>query len=316
MLKKLLSGLFKAELEALQKEHQSQISELRQETEKALQLQNTLQGEKQTLEQALSQKEQENQTAQNNLIQLEAQLTEMQMVSNQSQAQLEPQLQALQAEKAALEQALAQQKSTAELQGQQTEALAEAQAEIKHLKEELTAHQQQKGFIQGQLRKLETEKEAEIQSLQTQIKELEQRLETSAASVSSPSQSTSAQPARAQKLILIVDDALTTRILQKNMLESAGFQVIMAKDGLEGQALCQESHPDLVITDVEMPKMDGFELTRWIKQSPFRDVPVLMVTSHADPEFQQKGREAGADDFVEKTNFNQKTFVEIVGRHL
>jgi CheY-like chemotaxis protein len=314
MLKKLLSGLFKAELEALQKEHQSQISELRQQTEEALQNQNALRSEKQALEQSLSQKEQENQTVQNNRDQLEAQLAELQRASNQSQAQLEPQLQALQAEKSALEQALAQQKSTAELQGQQSEALAEAQAEIKHLKEELTAHQQQKGFIQGQLRKLETEKETEIQSLQSKIKELEQRLETPTASA--PPQSTSAQPARTQKLILIVDDALTTRILQKNMLESAGFQVIMAKDGLEGQSLCQESHPDLVITDVEMPKMDGFELTRWIKQSPFRDVPVLMVTSHADPEFQQKGREAGADDFVEKTNFNQKTFVEIVGRHL
>ncbi|MGE3728527.1 MAG: response regulator [Candidatus Sericytochromatia bacterium] len=316
MLKKLLSGLFKAELEALQKEHQSQITELRQQTEEALQAQNTLHSEKQALEQSLKQKEQENQTAQQNLVQLQTQLTDMQNASNQSEAQLAPQLQALEAEKAALEQALAQQKNMSELQGQQGEALTAAQAEISHLKEELNAHQQQKGFMQGQLRKLETEKETEIQRLKAQISELESRLEAALAHVSGPSQDTPSQPERSQKLILIVDDALTTRILQKNMLESAGFQVMMAKDGLEGQALCQEHHPDLVITDVEMPKMDGFELTRWIKQSPFREVPVLMVTSHADPEFQQKGREAGADDFVEKTNFNQKTFVEIVGRHL
>jgi CheY-like chemotaxis protein len=314
MLKKILSGFFKAELDAIQKKHETELLDLHAQAEKSLSEITFLQNENQKTAEKLVHAEQANQTLKQQIALLESQLAEQQK-SSQFQSELGPQLEILKTEKAELETQLSQFQSVNAGLTQNQHALQQALDEVKLLKEEVTAYQQQKGFLQGQLRQLETEKTEQAKVFQEKIKMLETRLKSDAPATPHKGE-VSQESHRQQKLVLIVDDALTTRVLQKNMLESAGFQVIMAKDGLEGQAMCEQNHPDLVITDVEMPKMDGFELTRWIKQSAFRDVPVLMVTSHADPEFQQKGREAGADDFVVKTNFNQKTFVEIVGRHV
>lgn len=115
-----------------------------------------------------------------------------------------------------------------------------------------------------------------------------------------------------RKKALVVDDSITTRTLEKNILESSGFEVKVAKDGLEGTEILQSFNPDIVITDCEMPKMNGYEFTRWIRKSQYRDLPVIMVTSLADNEFKIKGMEAGVDSYIVKGEFNQETFLDTI----
>ena len=118
---------------------------------------------------------------------------------------------------------------------------------------------------------------------------------------------------QSKKKILVVDDSLTTRTLEKNILEFAGFEVVLAKNGIEGKECVEKHIPDLVITDLEMPKWNGFQLTTWIKkESPFANIPVIMVTSLASDEFKQKGMEAGADSYVIKGQFDQKKLLDTI----
>lgn len=111
---------------------------------------------------------------------------------------------------------------------------------------------------------------------------------------------------------LVVDDSITTRTLEKNILESSGFDVRIAKDGLEGTEVLRSFSPDIVITDCEMPKMNGYEFTKWIRESGYKDLPVIMVTSLADNEFKMKGMEAGVDSYIVKGEFNQETFLDTI----
>lgn len=115
-----------------------------------------------------------------------------------------------------------------------------------------------------------------------------------------------------KKKALVVDDSITTRTLEKNILESSGFEVRIAKDGLEGTSVLQEFNPDIVITDCEMPKMNGYEFTKWIRNSNYKDLPVIMVTSLADNEFKLKGLNAGVDSYIVKGEFNQETFLDTI----
>lgn len=120
-----------------------------------------------------------------------------------------------------------------------------------------------------------------------------------------------------KRRVLVVDDSLTTRTLEKNILEFAGFEVLIAKNGLEGKEMVEKHVPDLVISDVEMPKMNGFQLTSWIKKdSPFSNIPVIMVTSLANDEFKKKGIEAGADSYIIKGQFDQKKLIDTINELL
>ena len=84
----------------------------------------------------------------------------------------------------------------------------------------------------------------------------------------------------AKKRILVVDDSLTTRALEKSILEAAGYDVAAAADGAAAWQLLQEQGADLVVSDVDMPRMDGFELTEAVRGSPrFRGLPVVLVTA-------------------------------------
>lgn len=104
--------------------------------------------------------------------------------------------------------------------------------------------------------------------------------------------------------ILVVDDSLTSRTMLKNILESRGFDVTVEVHGLAGWEVLQQQTFDLVVTDVEMPTMDGFEFTEKVKNTPAtQDLPVIMVTSRGDKEYQLKGMEVGADAYVVKGEF-------------
>lgn len=115
--------------------------------------------------------------------------------------------------------------------------------------------------------------------------------------------------------ILVVDDSVTTRTLEKSILEAAGFAVAVATDGLEALAALQREHVDIVVSDVDMPRLDGFELTRRIKADPrTRDLPVVLVTRLESSEQQEQGLDAGADAYLLKRTFDQRVLLETIQR--
>lgn len=120
-------------------------------------------------------------------------------------------------------------------------------------------------------------------------------------------------PAERRLRVLVVDDSITTRTLEKNILETAGFDVTVAIDGVEGWLRLNEGDYDLVISDVEMPNMNGLDLTRQIRSSSHtRDIPIILLTSLARPEQQQAGLQAGADAYLIKSQFDQGELLRMI----
>jgi two-component system chemotaxis sensor kinase CheA len=117
--------------------------------------------------------------------------------------------------------------------------------------------------------------------------------------------------------VMVVDDALMVRELQRSILERGGYTVRTASDGAEALAMLAEQPADLVVTDVEMPNMDGITLIKSIRAHPrFANIPVLIVSSHASDEDHQLGLEAGADAYIVKTSFDEAGLLNAVSRLL
>jgi two-component system chemotaxis sensor kinase CheA len=124
-------------------------------------------------------------------------------------------------------------------------------------------------------------------------------------------------PDRPRRRILVVDDALTVRELQRSILERAGFEVRVAADGGEALAKLAEEPSDLVLTDVEMPIMDGFALTEAIRAHPsVANIPVLILTSRASEADRQRGLDVGADGYIIKSGFDEGSLLTAVNRLL
>ncbi|MCU0646021.1 MAG: response regulator, partial [bacterium] len=104
-----------------------------------------------------------------------------------------------------------------------------------------------------------------------------------------------------QSKVLVVDDIQLNRKLQKTYLEAEGYEVVLAPDGIEALKRIEEESPDLVLLDIMMPKMNGFQVCRHIKSDDrTRFIPVIMVTALNELEDKIKGIDAGADDFISK----------------
>ncbi len=115
--------------------------------------------------------------------------------------------------------------------------------------------------------------------------------------------------------VLVVEDSVGVRELERVILEAAGYEVITAVDGADGAAKLAEAPTDLVLSDVEMPGMDGFALTRRIRRTRgWEHVPVVIMTSRGSDEDQKAGLEAGASAYLLKTEFDQEQLVETVRR--
>ncbi len=113
--------------------------------------------------------------------------------------------------------------------------------------------------------------------------------------------------------VLVVDDSLTTRTLEKSILEVHGYTVRIAVDGVEALAKLRAELVDLVITDVEMPRMDGFELIEEMKKDPrLARLPVIVVTSLAKREDQERGLALGADAYIVKRKFDHQDLLETI----
>jgi two-component system, chemotaxis family, sensor histidine kinase and response regulator WspE len=116
-----------------------------------------------------------------------------------------------------------------------------------------------------------------------------------------------------RKRILVVDDSLTVRELQRKLLDRSGYEVEVAVDGMDGWNLARTGNFDLVITDIDMPRMDGIELVKSLRQhASLKSRPVMIVSYKDREEDRQRGLEAGADYYLTKGSFHDDSLVQAV----
>ncbi len=115
------------------------------------------------------------------------------------------------------------------------------------------------------------------------------------------------------KSLLVVDDSVTSRMLLKNILETAGYDVKTAIDGVDAMTHLRTQHFDLIVSDVQMPRMDGFDLTAKIRTDKrLGDLPVVLVTALESREHRERGIDVGANAYIVKSSFDQSNLLEVV----
>ncbi len=118
---------------------------------------------------------------------------------------------------------------------------------------------------------------------------------------------------RKRKRVLVVDDSLTVRELERKLLGAGGYDVEVAVDGMDGWNALRTGHFNLVITDIDMPRMDGIELVTLINKDPnLKSVPVMIVSYKDRDEDRQRGLEAGAAYYLTKGSFHDETLLQAV----
>jgi two-component system chemotaxis sensor kinase CheA len=119
----------------------------------------------------------------------------------------------------------------------------------------------------------------------------------------------------AKTRILVVEDSITSRMMLKGILAAAGFDVVVAADGLEAYALLRETSVALVVSDVEMPRLNGFDLTARIRADKrLAELPVVLVTALESREQRERGMDVGANAYLTKSNFAQNNLLDVVRR--
>ena len=114
--------------------------------------------------------------------------------------------------------------------------------------------------------------------------------------------------------ILAIDDSRTMRGLVQRVLEEAGYSCICAQDGIQGVARFKEEHPDVVITDINMPNMDGFGVISSIRNGAGnRSVPILVLTTESADHLKERARTAGATGWIVKP-FEDATILSVIRR--
>jgi two-component system sensor histidine kinase and response regulator WspE len=118
---------------------------------------------------------------------------------------------------------------------------------------------------------------------------------------------------KAVRRILVVDDSLTVREMQRKLLAARGYRVDVAIDGIDGWNSVRAGAYDLVITDIDMPRLDGIKLLERIRQDPrLQRLPVMIVSYKDRPEDRARGLEAGADWYLAKGAFHDATLLDAV----
>jgi two-component system chemotaxis sensor kinase CheA len=126
-----------------------------------------------------------------------------------------------------------------------------------------------------------------------------------------------AGPEAARRRVLVADDSVTTRTLEKAILEEAGYEVRLAADGHQAWRILQREAIDLVVADVEMPGMDGLTLTDTLRHSTVLPrIPVILVTSLSSDKDRARGLEVGADAYIVKSGFDRSTLLAAIGQLL
>ena len=123
-----------------------------------------------------------------------------------------------------------------------------------------------------------------------------------------------AAAAKKRKRVLVVDDSLTVRELERKLIENKGYEVEVAVDGMDGWNAVRTGAYDLVVTDVDMPRLDGIELVKLIKKDArLGSLPVMIVSYKDREEDRSRGLEAGADYYLTKGSFHDETLLRAVG---
>jgi two-component system sensor histidine kinase and response regulator WspE len=116
-----------------------------------------------------------------------------------------------------------------------------------------------------------------------------------------------------QKRVLVVDDSLTVRELERKLLHSRGYAVDVAVDGMDGWNAVRNGHYDLMISDIDMPRLDGIELLKLVREdSRLKSLPVMVVSYKDREEDRNRGLEAGADYYLTKASFHDETLLRVV----
>lgn len=113
--------------------------------------------------------------------------------------------------------------------------------------------------------------------------------------------------------VLVVDDSVNTREIEKSILEAYGYQVTLAGDGVEALEKARKTQYDIIITDVEMPKMDGFTLTETLRaEEKYKDTPIMLLTSRDKEEDKRRGIQVGANAYILKGDFEQSNLIATI----
>lgn len=119
----------------------------------------------------------------------------------------------------------------------------------------------------------------------------------------------------AARKILVAEDSITSRTLLKTILENAGFIVTTAVDGMDAFTQARSGEFDLLVSDVDMPRMSGFELTaRFRADKKLQETPVILVTALESREDRERGIDAGADAYIVKSSFDQSNLIEVINK--
>ncbi|MBI5430822.1 MAG: response regulator [Nitrosomonadales bacterium] len=117
----------------------------------------------------------------------------------------------------------------------------------------------------------------------------------------------------AMRSIMVAEDSITSRALLKNILESAGYRVTTAVDGVDAYTTLKTGKFDLIVSDVEMPRMDGFDLTAKVRaDKQLAGLPVVLVTALESREHRERGVDVGANAYIVKSSFDQSNLLEVV----
>jgi len=120
-----------------------------------------------------------------------------------------------------------------------------------------------------------------------------------------------------KKTLLVIEDSITARTLLKNILEGAGYEVRTAVDGVDGYSMLKTEPFDLVVSDVDMPRMNGLDLTARIRADKnMAELPVVLVTALNSPADRERGIDAGANAYIVKSSFDQSNLLEVIRRLL
>jgi chemosensory pili system protein ChpA (sensor histidine kinase/response regulator) len=110
-----------------------------------------------------------------------------------------------------------------------------------------------------------------------------------------------AKPAYTNPLVMVVDDSLTVRKITSRMLTRENFEVVSAKDGVDGLQQLQDVAPDVILLDIEMPRMDGFEFARNVRaDAKTKHIPIIMITSRTADKHRKHALELGVNEYMGK----------------
>jgi chemosensory pili system protein ChpA (sensor histidine kinase/response regulator) len=115
---------------------------------------------------------------------------------------------------------------------------------------------------------------------------------------------------------MVVDDSLTVRRVSQRLLERNGYEVLLAKDGVDALRQLQDVQPDVMLVDIEMPRMDGFDLTRNVRSNPAtRDIPIIMITSRTAEKHRNHALELGVNEYLGKP-YQEDRLLSLIRRYV